>query len=198
MAVAIALAGCGAGATMTNMWNDAAYTARPLHDVLVVAVRKDPARRRLWEDAFVADLKARGVSATASYTLWDAVPDTDQVISAVREKKLGAVIASARLEPGEETTVVPGYIRQDTALHYNPWTNRYHTYFHDVVVPDRVETTTIQRFRTDVWVSGEGGQLVWTGTLNVSEAPNRGLIEKNVSKGIVPEMEKVGLVPKRT
>jgi hypothetical protein len=38
---------------------------------------------------------------------------------------------------------------------------------------------------------------VWTGTLNVSEAPNRGLIEKNVSKGIVPELEKVGLVPKR-
>ena len=197
LAAILAVGGCAAGAHMTNMWNDATYTDRPLHDVLVVAVRKDAARRRLWEDAFVSDLKARGVTATASYAIWSDVPDTDAVIAAVRDKNFGAVIASARLAPGEETTVVPGYVRQETALHYNPWTNRYHAYIRNVQVPDMVETTKIQRFRTDVWVRGGDGRLVWTGTLNVSEAPDRGIIQRNVSERIVPELEKIGLVPKR-
>src|SRR5262249_12786603 len=152
------------------------------------------ARRRLWEDAFVSDLGARGVKATATYTMWSDVPDTDAVIAAVREKDFGAVIASARLAPGEETTVIPGYVRQETEMRYNPWTNRYHAYIRNVQVPDQVETTTIQRFRTDVWGRGGEGRLVWTGTLNVSEAPDRGIIQRNVSDRIVPELEKVGLV----
>ncbi len=198
LATVLALAGCAGGGRMTNMWNDATYTARPLQDVLVIAVRKDPARRRLWEDAFVSDFKARGVTATASYTIWNAPPDTDAVIAQVREKNYGAVLASARLDPAEQTDVIPGYIRRETEMRYNPWTNRYHTYFKDVLVPDRVETTTIQRFRTDVWGRSDGGRLIWTGTLDVSEAPDPKLIQDNVSKKIVPELEKIGLVPRHS
>jgi hypothetical protein len=38
---------------------------------------------------------------------------------------------------------------------------------------------------------------VWSGTLEVTEAPNAGLIDKSVSSGIVPELERIGLVPRR-
>jgi hypothetical protein len=194
LVLSCALFGCANQARMTNMWNDTAFTQRPLHDVLVVAVRKDAARRRVWEDAFVADLKARGVAATASYTMFNDVPDTDQVIAAVRDRNFGAVVASARLQSGEESQVVPGYVTKQADLRYNPWTNRYHTYFKDVVVPGYVETTKIHRVRTDVW---SGGQLVWTGTLNVTGAPDPSLVQNNVSGKIDAEMAKIGLVSKR-
>ncbi len=192
--LAIGLGGCAGGAAMTNMWNDASFTARPVQNVFVVALRKDPARRRLWEDAFVNELKSRGVGATPSYSMFVDVPDTEAVIQAVRDKGFGAVLANERLAPGTETQVVPGYLTKQPITRYNPWTNSYHTSLVSVMTPDRVESTTVQRFRTDVW---SGGQLVWSGTLEVTEAPNPGIIEKNVSKRIVPALEDIGLVPKR-
>jgi hypothetical protein len=190
----LALGGCAGGAAMTDMWNDASFTARPVQNVLVVALRKDPVRRRLWEDAFVSELKARGVSATASYSMFVDVPDTEAVIQAVKDKGFGAVLANARLEPGTETQVIPGYVSKQPVTRYNRWTNTYHTYLLDVLTPDRIDSTTVQRFRTDMW---SGGQLVWSGTLEVTEAPNASVIDKNVSKRIVPALEEIGLVPKR-
>jgi len=179
---------------MTDMWNDATFTARPVQNVLVVALRKDPVRRRVWEDAFVSDLKSRGVNATPSYSMFVDVPDTDAVIQAMHDKGFGAVLANVRLEPGTETQVIPGYVSKQPVTRYNPWTNAYHTSLVNVMTPDRVESTTVQRFRTDVW---SGGQMVWSGTLEVTEAPNAREIDKNVSNRIVPALEEIGLVPKR-
>jgi hypothetical protein len=122
------------------------------------------------------------------------VPDTDAVMQAVKDKGFGAVLANARLDPSTETQVIPGYISKQPVTRYNRWTNTYHTYLTEVLTPDRVDSTTVQRFRTDVW---SAGMLVWSGTLEVTEAPNAGLIDKSVSKGIMPELEKIGLVPKR-
>ena len=90
--------------------------------------------------------------------------------------------------------LVPGYVSTQPVTRYNPWTNTYHTYLRTVLTPDRVESTTVQRFRTDVWSQGE---LRWSGTLEVSDAPNAGIIDKNVSNHIIPELEEIGLVPKR-
>lgn len=194
LAIALAASGCAGGSAMTNMWNDTAFTARPVNNVFVVALRKDSVRRRMWEDAFVSELKSRGITATASYTMFPDVPDTDQVIQAVRDKGFGAVLANERLDPATDTQVIPGYLTKEPVTRYNPWTNTYHTYLHDVMTPDRVETTKIQRFRTDVWSQG---QLVWSGTLEVTEAPNPGVIDENVRKRIVPELEKINLVPAR-
>ena len=59
-------AGCAAQSEMTNLWKDPSFTSGPMRNVLVVALRKDPVRRRMWEDAFVDELGARGLSATPS------------------------------------------------------------------------------------------------------------------------------------
>src|SRR5882672_7424932 len=53
LGLVLGLGGCAGGAAMTDMWNDATFSARPVQNVFVIALRKDPARRRLWEDAFV-------------------------------------------------------------------------------------------------------------------------------------------------
>ncbi|PYM04687.1 MAG: hypothetical protein DMD82_13680 [Candidatus Rokuibacteriota bacterium] len=52
---------------MTNLWKDPTFTSTTIHNVLVVGVRKNPVRRRIWEDAFVKGLGVRGVIATPSY-----------------------------------------------------------------------------------------------------------------------------------
>jgi len=43
---------------MTDVWKDPSYNEGTMKKVFAVAVRRDPVRRRIWEDAFVEELKA--------------------------------------------------------------------------------------------------------------------------------------------
>src|SRR5436190_858963 len=61
--LALALAGCASSAGLVNMWKDPEYGPAPLHKVYVIVAKKDPAHRRLTEDAFVSALTKRGISA---------------------------------------------------------------------------------------------------------------------------------------
>lgn len=48
---------CSPTTELVNVWKDPALQA-PINHVLVIAMRRDPIRRRLWEDAFVTQLEA--------------------------------------------------------------------------------------------------------------------------------------------
>ena len=73
--------GCASNSEIVNVWHDTTLPSGSIHNVLVVGIRKDPVRRRAWEDAFVTGLASRGVTATSSYRLYpEAPPDTQQVI----------------------------------------------------------------------------------------------------------------------
>lgn len=189
-----ALGGCSS-TSMTNTWSDPEFRSGPMKDVLVIAVRKDPARQRLWEDAFVAELTARGTKATAAYRMFPARPDTQQVRRLVREKGYDGVIVSARLDPTVTTREVAGYATSESQTEFNPWTGRYETYATRVTTPGYTETTTTQNFETRVWTTSGGGQLVWTGALQCTEAVDAGAIRDGVKKHIVPALERGGIVP---
>src|SRR5215467_7234442 len=92
LALALLVAGCAASRVMTNMWNDTAYSERPVRRVLVLATRHDEARRRMWEDAFANDLSAHGIEATPSYRIFQTLPDTQQVIQEVGARGYDAVL----------------------------------------------------------------------------------------------------------
>src|SRR5215471_3259413 len=68
--LAAGLFACGTSTQLVNVWRDPEYPSRPLHDVLVMQMSRDPAHRRLWEDEFTYELKHHGVHATPSYRIW--------------------------------------------------------------------------------------------------------------------------------
>ncbi|MGA9294939.1 MAG: hypothetical protein WBV81_20295, partial [Ignavibacteriaceae bacterium] len=47
--------------TLVDVWNDPSYHESPLKNILVIAIRRNPVQRRIWEDAFVGDLSKHGV-----------------------------------------------------------------------------------------------------------------------------------------
>jgi hypothetical protein len=190
-------AGCAAQSEMTDLWKDPSYTSGPMHNVLVVALRKDPVRRRMWEDAFVHELGARGLTATASYQLFqEAPPDTLEVIEAIRKNGYAAVLTSTRLPNQTESTYVAGEMRRERVT-TRDFYGSLHTYLSDVQAPGHTETDEIRRFQTDVWASDRGGRFIWSGTLRTLESVSNHNIETAVSKYVIPAMEKEGLVPGR-
>src|SRR5437764_1444972 len=88
-----ALGGCAANTQLVDMWRDPTAVRRPIHRMLVVAIRRDETSRRIWEDGFVAALNKQGVDATPSYSLFQSgAPDTAQVEDAVRTHDFQGVL----------------------------------------------------------------------------------------------------------
>lgn len=72
-----------------SVWKDPDYFGRP-QKIMVVAVAKEPINRRIFEDEFVLQLKARGTDAIASYTVLSDKNQDDQESIAKMVVKQGA------------------------------------------------------------------------------------------------------------
>jgi len=187
--MAAGLLGCGTSTQLVNVWRDPEYPGRPLHDVLVVQMSRDPAHRRLWEDEFTYELRHHGVNATPSYRIWtDALPDTDEMVSEVRHSGYDGVIMTSRLPSATETRYVAGYSTAVPVTRYSPWYDAYFTYYQGVYQPGYYETERVARTRTDIWSTQGRGQLIWTGTSETYDATSTSAVKQEVAKKIVPEL----------
>jgi hypothetical protein len=87
--------GCAPNALVTE-WKSASYAGRPFDRVLVLAATPDPEIRRAYEDAFVQELAAMGVTATAAHAVIQAdgeVP-AQRIVQAVGEVRADAVLVT--------------------------------------------------------------------------------------------------------
>src|SRR3990170_1417317 len=88
---------------------DPSYQGRP-RKIMVIGVAEKPVSKRIFEDEFVRQLKARGTDAVASYTV---MPDEKQgdhaVIAAkMKEQSADAALISRRASKKTVHTSVPG------------------------------------------------------------------------------------------
>ena len=94
-AAALIAAGCAPNA-LVHEWKSPGYSGRPFDRVLVVTASSDPEIRRVYEDAFVQELAAMGVTATAAHTVLQengAVP-SERILQAVGELRADAVLVT--------------------------------------------------------------------------------------------------------
>lgn len=190
------LAGCGSGAQVADTWRDATYQSPPMGRVYVVAVRNDAVRRRMWEDAFVSQLKAHGADATASYTQFpDAAPDTQQVEDVVSGGRYDGVLISLRLPSTTALRDVPPTTERVAETRRNPFTGFYYTVYRDVYTPGYTETDEIRRFQTDVWTTKEGGRLVWSESVNMFDPTTGDAAKDVVSKKVLKHASRDGILP---
>jgi hypothetical protein len=105
----VLLAAC-ASTTIVDQWQRPAFKGGPFKRVLVVGVTKEATVRRIFEDEFVRQLRARGTDAVASYTLIpeDGQVDRPRLERAVKESRADAVIVTRVVKVEQRTQVVPG------------------------------------------------------------------------------------------
>jgi len=194
----LAFAGaCAANSTLTNLWKDPEYPREPMRNVFVVVVKRDAAVRRIWEDGFTREFEKRGVTATPSYRLFpDAPPDTEQVIRAVRDQGADGVVEVHRLPTQTTDRYVPGYATSVPVYRYNPWTGVYYTHYREIYEPGYVETAQVVRYQVNVWSVETNGGLVWTGTTETVDPSSTQSVNRQVSRLIVPELARKGVIQK--
>ena len=83
-----------ASTKVTGEWKDPNVTAKQFKNIMVMGVAKQPRDRRLYEDEFVQQLKAKGVMAVASHTLisHDKMRDKEALVQAVESMKFDSII----------------------------------------------------------------------------------------------------------
>jgi len=199
IALALSLAassGCGSS-QLLNAWRDPNYSAPPMHNVFVLVARRDPARRRLWETAFVDQLKKKGAQATPSYVYFaDDIPDTQAVRDKVREGGYDGVLVCHEADKEERSHYVPGYTSTVPVTVFQPYWGVYSTVYETVHHPGYVETETAVQIQTDVWTTGSGGKLVWSAVSETVDPSNATSFSREVSDLVVDELAKMRLIPK--
>jgi hypothetical protein len=185
--------GCSSS-RLVNVWRDPEYHGT-LTNVFVVAVKRDPTLRRIWEDGLVSALGRHGVTATPSYRLFPrSLPDTTQVIDAVREHQFDGFIVTVRLPSETDSSYVQGYITTVPVIRYDPWWQVYRTYYQRVYQPGYYETQTVARARTDIWIPADRGTLIWTGTSDVFDPTSSQAVSHEINEMIVPELAEQKLI----
>jgi hypothetical protein len=180
------------------MWRDQSVPRAAINNVLVVSIRRDAAGRRNWEDGFVSSLRAHGVKATASYTIFPAgAPDTSVLAAAVRGTGYDGVLLSHQVEGSTEARYVPGYGTTEPVYGVNLWSGHYSTYYARVYSPGYIETDQIVRYETELYLTRARDRLVWTGTTESINPSSSKQINGEIADIIVPAMIKAGVVQAR-
>jgi hypothetical protein len=181
------MGGCASSSNLVDKWHDPGYQAPPLSKMLVIAVRKDAAKRRIWEDAFSGEFAKHGVEATSSYSLFpDAPPDTNQVIATVLANGFDGILVVLKLPAEKNTQYKKGYISVKPDMLYGsyyvpfPYLQRYWNSYFIVEHPGYVDTQAVAIRTIDVTTTGNNGRLIWSAT---SRTPDPGSVT-DVQRGI--------------
>ena len=182
---------------LVNQWNDPSFHGPALNRILIIAVRKDPARRRVWEDAFIRELAMHGVDATQSYRLFpDGLPDSTQIAGAVVSNGFDGVIITRRLPKAVSTQYVEGYVTKVPETRYSQRKGEFYTYYHDVEHPGYVDTQKIANRSIDVWTAGKESWMVWSAVSQTPEPADAEAVHRDVVNLVTADLARKGIIRK--
>jgi hypothetical protein len=164
------MCGCVSSSKLVDTWQDPSFSLPPLSKMLVIAVRKEVTKRRIWEDAFTGEFSKNGVAATSSYSIYpDAPPDTDQVIAMVQSNGFDGVLVILRLPTETDKHYIQGYTTQIQDVAYSRYWKQYFTYYRDIKHPAYVDSQKVAICAIEVTATGNGGRLIWSATSRTTD-----------------------------
>lgn len=169
LAMMFVAAGC-ASTRIENAWENPAYQGGPLRKLMVFGISRDGVQRRIFEDTFVAQLRARGVDALQSYLTLpaDGDPGRDAVLVAVKAAGADGLITTRLISVDRSLNVYPG----TPYMVGRPWLGLGFYDFYGAswayYSPPVVTTTTTLYMEVNVFAA-QLGTLVWSGTTSTFE-----------------------------
>jgi len=169
MLMALLITAC-ATTKFTSVWKDPSYGGQP-SKIMVIAVAKKPINKRIFEDEFVQQLKARGTNAVASYTVMpdEKQADNTAIAATMKEQGADAVLISRLASKKTVHTYVPGTVTYPPA-YYGTWRDYYGYGYQAVYTPGYMAEDEYALMETNLYDAGSG-KLIWSAS---SETELRG------------------------
>jgi hypothetical protein len=188
------MAGC-ASSELVDIWSDSSFQPPPLKKMLVISVIKNSVQRRMWEDAFSADLAKHDVTATPSYRLFpDAVPDTNQIMQIVGSNSFDGVLVTRRLPSETNPQYVQGYVTNEQNMRYDRRRDRFITYYREIDHAGYVDSQKVDIRTIDVWATRNEGQMIWSATSQTPEPNTVQEVRPEIVKLVMSELTKQRII----
>jgi len=163
---------------------------------MVIGVAKNPLNRRLFEDEFVLQLKARGTEAIASYTVLSDKQQDDQAAIAAKVKTLGAdtVLITRLVSKKTVQFYVPGTVYYPPPYYYS-WPDYYGYGYRYLYSPGYVAEDQYAVIETNLYETGSD-KLVWAATSETAMNDADHKLIKSYIGIMLDSMAKNGLIGK--
>lgn len=160
--IAMLLTAC-ATTQLNTVWKDPGYQTRPAR-IMVIGVARNPINRRLFEDEFVSQLKARGTEAIASYTVLPDRQQDDHEAIAAKVKELGAdtILITRLVSKKIVQTYVPGTAYYPPP-YYGSWPDYYGYGYRYMYTPGYIAEDEYAVIETNLY-EARSDKLVWAAT----------------------------------
>ena len=190
----VLMAGC-ASSELVDIWSDSSFQPPSLNKMLVISVIKNSVQRRMWEDAFSAELAKHSVAVTPSYRLFpDAVPDTNQIIQIVGSNSFDGVLVTRRLPPEVNAQYTQGYVTTEQGMRYDHRRERFVTYYQDIDHAAYIDSQKIDIRTIDVWATRNEGQMIWSATSKTPEPNTVQEVRPEIVKLVMSELTKQRII----
>jgi hypothetical protein len=145
-------------------WRDSNFSGT-VDNILIIGVSDQPVVRRLFEDTFVKELEALGVSAKSSYQVLtdEQISSKDALDAAIRAQSMDAVLVMRVIGVEEINTYTPPtytYTPSAFGHHYRD----YHSYFNhavQVATPGYWDKYEVLKLESNLYDS-VSQQLIWS------------------------------------
>jgi hypothetical protein len=162
-----------------------------------MGVSKQPVRKRFFEDEFVRQLNARGISATSSYRVFPSqdMLEKEDVLSKVREQGIDTFLITRMVDKKTVETYVPGtyYHTYSPPGPHRRWHGYYAGSYAAIYEPGYTVRDEVVILETNLYDAKSEG-LIWSAlSETVKEGPEERLI-KDFIKLIVKNLAEKNLV----
>jgi hypothetical protein len=202
-AITLLASGC-ASTSLVGDWQNPNYRGSPLTKILVIGIHDEGDKRRVFEDQFVAHLRAHGVDAVASYTLIprDGQVPEEEIAKAVQASGANGVLITRVVRVDKETAVTTGYSQYTAfpAFGYGgppPYYNNYYGFYSTAwatYYPPTVQQFDVVTLETNLWAVN-GKEVLWSGTTEVTDPRNLYKATDEIINVITDALAKRKLIP---
>ena len=147
-------------------WRNSEFSGT-VDNILIIGVSDQPVGRRLFEDTFVKELAALGVSAKSSYQILtdEQIASKGALEDAIRAQSMDSVLVARVIGVEQISTYTPPtYTYTYTPAHRDPYYRDYHSYFRHatrVATPGYWDKFEVLRLESNLYDSASQ-QLIWS------------------------------------
>jgi hypothetical protein len=194
--IIVLASGCSTS-VLVNQWSDTSYRGQGLTNLMIIAVRNDPIKRRTWEDVFSEELAGHGVKSMQSYRLFpNGVPDSDQIAEAVAKNGFEGIVINRSLPKAVTATYVNGYVSTESETRFSQRRQQFRTYYREVAHPGYVDTQKIANHSIDVWTTDVNSHMIWSAVSQSAEPALADDIHHDVAKLVIGDLVGKGIIAK--
>jgi hypothetical protein len=187
------VAGC-ATVTITNQWRDPNWAGPPASHVVVIGISNSDAMRRIFEDTFVQQLQAAGITAAASYTQIAPNDTSVKLSDLIKSSGAEAILVTRVLRVQQRINVTPSGPGWGGPGWGGPGRGGFYGWYGNAWAQTQDVSVTEEVFlETTVW-DARTQSVVWTVTTQSIASNNIPRATTDLASTLIPKLKADGIL----